>query len=256
MMRPPSEPANVKTHPIARDEGQARHRASCGAHPVMAKLNLLILTLICALLLPLRTRSQNDSAPPADAFLSLRTRDAHQNLTIVADPYLSASRYKKEVFGKKSFYDAGIIAIDVYLKNDNDLPIRVNPETMQLVVSQPDRDRQRLDSLTPEDVADRTLVTKSSNISGPRLPIPLPIPSSGSKHTKEWNEMTSTLGAIALGTDLIGPHSASHGFLFFDVSHDIGAIHYSHLYIPDLVFMTTHKALFFFEIDLADAPAK
>lgn len=221
----------------------------------MAKANPLLLILLCALLFPRGARSQNQSAPPADEAMSLRTRDAHQNLTIVADPYLSAQRYKKEVFGKKSPYEAGIIAIDVFLKNDNDLPIRVNPETMELVVSQPGRDRQRLGSLTPEDVADRTLVNINPKISGPSR-FPFPIPSNGSKHTKEWNEMTSTLRAIALGTDLVGPHSTTHGFLFFDVNHDVGAVHYSHLYIPDLTFMTTNKALFFFEIDLADAPAK
>lgn len=221
----------------------------------MAKTNSLLLMLICALLLPLGVHSQTQSATPADGPMSLRTRDAHQNLTIVADPYLTAQRYKKEAFGKKSPYDAGIIAIDVYFKNDNDLPIRVNPETMQLIVSQPGRDRQRLDCLTPDEVADRTLVTTSARISGPSR-LPFPIPSASSKHTKEWNEMTSALRALALGTDLVGPHSTTHGFLFFDLNHEFGAVHYSHLYIPDLVLMTTNKALFFFEIDFADAPAK
>src|ERR1035437_1149644 len=53
--------------------------------------------------------------------LTLRTRDAHQDLLIVADPYVSADRYKdKGTFGKKSPYEAGIVAINVYFRNDND----------------------------------------------------------------------------------------------------------------------------------------
>ena len=38
-----------------------------------------------------------------------------------------------------------------------------------------------------------------------------------------------------------------------EFSQNVDAIHNSHLYIPDLTFMTDNKALFFFEIDLADA---
>lgn len=182
--------------------------------------------------------------------MSLRTRDVHEGLTIVADPYMRASRYSKDVFGKKSFYAAGIVAIDVYFRNDNNVPIRLNPETIQLVISQPGQDRQRLGPLSAEDVADRTLLTANSNIRAHR-PFPFPEPSSG--HSKDWVEMTTTLRSVALGTDVLPPHATTHGFIFFDMNHDFDAIRNSHIYIPDLAFMTDNKALFFFEIDLADA---
>jgi hypothetical protein len=207
--------------------------------------------LTIALLLPSGAWGQSASPDP----MSLRTRDAHQNLTIVADPYLRAERYKREVFGKESPYAAGIVAIDVYFKNDNDLPVRINPETIQLVISQPDQDRQRLGALSPEEVADRALLTGDANVRAPRR-FPLPGSSSGSKRGKDWTEMSTALRSVALGTDVLAPHSTTHGFLFFDMNHDPDAIRYSHLYIPDLAFMTDHKALFFFEIDLADAPRR
>jgi hypothetical protein len=212
--------------------------------------------LAFAMLAPLGALAQAPSPPaaPTDP-MSLPTRDAHQNLTIVADPYMKADRYKKEIFGKDSFYNAGIIAIDVYFRNENDVPIRVNPETIQLIISAPGQDRQRLGILAPEDVADRTLLTANSNIRQHR-PFPFPSPSSGSGHSKDWMEMTTTLHSVALGTDILPPHATTHGFLFFDMNHDFGAIHYSHLYIPDLDFMTDHKALFFFEIDLAGARSR
>jgi len=207
--------------------------------------------LVIAMLLPLGARAQ--TAPPDP--MSLITRDAHQGLTIVADPFLKAERYKKEIFGKDSFYAAGIVAIDVYFRNDNNSPIRLNPDTIELVISQPGQDRQRLGALSPEDVADRTLLKAHSNIRAPR-PFPIPGASSGSGHSKDWVQMTTTLHSVALGTDLLQPHATTHGFLFFDLNHDFGAIHNAHLYIPDLSFMIDKKALFFFEIDLADAPMR
>ena len=193
------------------------------------------------------------SAPPDP--MSLRTRDAHQDLIIVADPYLKVDRYNKEVFGKNSFYAAGIIAIDTYFRNDNNVPIRLNTGTIQLVISSPGLERQRLGMLSPEEVADRTLLTANSNIRAHR-PFPFPGSGSSSGHSKDWVEMTTTLRSVVLGTDVLPPHATTHGFLFFDLNHDFGAIHYSHLYIPDLAFMTDNKALFFFEIDLAEAPSR
>jgi len=208
-----------------------------------------ILTIV--VFFPLSAAGQ--SAPPDP--MSLRTRDAHQDLTIVADPYIRAARYSKEVFGKDSFYAAGIIAIDVFFRNDNSVPIRLNTGTIELVISQPGQDRQRLGALSPEEVADRTLLTANSNIRA-RRPFPFPGSSSGSGHSKDWTEMTTTLRSVALGTDVLPPHATTHGFLFFDLNHDFGAIRNSHLYIPDLAFMTDNKALFFFEIDLADVPSR
>ena len=68
--------------------------------------------------------------------------------------------------------------------------------------------------------------------------------------------MTTTLRSVALGTDVLPPHATTHGFIFFDLNHDFSAIHNSHLYIPDLSFMTDKKALFFFEIDFGEAASK
>jgi hypothetical protein len=207
--------------------------------------------LIFVMLLPVGALAQSAPADP----MTLHTRDTHQDLAIIADPYLKADRYKKETFGKDSFYNAGIIAIDVYFKNDNNAPIRLNGDTIELIISQPDHDRQRLGPLSPEEVADRTLLKAESNIREHR-PFPFPGTGSGSGHSKDWVQMTTALHAVALGTDVLPPHATTHGFLFFDLNHQFDAIHNSHLYIPDLAFMTDKKALFFFEIDLASSPQR
>jgi hypothetical protein len=68
--------------------------------------------------------------------------------------------------------------------------------------------------------------------------------------------MTGALRSVALGTDVLPPHATTHGFLFFDMNHNFAAIRNTHLYIPDLAFMTDNKALFFFEVDLANTRSR
>jgi len=183
---------------------------------------------------------------------SLRTRDAHQDLLIVADPYIAADRYK-DIFGKHSPYAAGIIAIEVYFRNDNSMPIRLNLNTIRLAISLPGVERQRLEPLSPEDVADRTLLKGGSAPKGQR---PFPFPNSGNGKSKAWNEMDVMLRSVAVSSDVLPPLGTTHGFLFFDMNHDFEAIRHAHLYIPDLAFMTNNTALFFFEIDLGIASTK
>ena len=183
---------------------------------------------------------------------SLRTRDSHQNLTISADPYLTPERYKG-AFGKKSPFEAGIVAIHVYFQNDNDVPIRINPGTLELVISEPGQERQHLGALSAEEVANRTLLHTRV---GRGIHFPLPGSVSEPRPSKDWTEMVDLLHSVGMSTDVFPPHALTHGFIFFDMNHDFEAIHNSRLYIPDLIFMTDKKALFFFEIDLADAPLK
>jgi len=197
---------------------------------------------------PLALMAQSAPVDP----LTLPAQDQHENLLIAADPYVSASRYEKEQFGKKSPYEAGIIAIDVYFRNDNDAPIRLNLNSMRLVVAPPDMERQQLEALSAEEVTDRTILDAHANPTIRRLPLPLPGAKSGKG--KAWDEMATTLRSVALSTDILPPHATTHGFVFFDLDHQFNAIRHSQLYIPDLSFMTNHKALFFFEIELGQKP--
>jgi len=214
---------------------------------------MLLRILTSLLLVPLGAWAQSAPTDP----LTLRTRDAHQDLLIIADPYISANRYDKDHFGKKSPYDAGIVAIDVYFHNDNDKPIRLNFDTIQLICSPPGEERQRLGPLSPEDVADRTLLNAPhANPSATHRPFPFPSSGTSTGKGKAWNEMVTTLQSVALSTDVLPPKATTHGVLFFDMNHNFDVIRQSHLYIPDLAFMADNKALFFFEIDLAETPKR
>jgi hypothetical protein len=65
--------------------------------------------------------------------------------------------------------------------------------------------------------------------------------------------MVDLLRTVVLGTDVLPPHATTHGIFFFDVNHDFDAVRDSQLYVPDLIYMTDHKALFYFEVDLGEA---
>lgn len=213
--------------------------ARISRYSMLARIGLLI----CALgFVTAGAMAQTDPA-------SLPARDSHQGLLIAANPYISANRYK-EKFGKHTPYDGGILAIELFFRNDNDSPIRVNLKTMQLLVSAPGGSRQRLDPLSPEEVAD--LVLAKPKDPSPRIPIPR-VGAPRKSHDKDWDEFAGTLRSAALATDLLPPHATTHGFVYFDVDHHYDWLSTSRFDVPDLTFMTGNKALFFFQIDLAPA---
>lgn len=181
---------------------------------------------------------------------SLPARDAHEGLLIAADPYQDAARYKAR-FGKKNPYEAGIVAIEVFFRNDNDKPIQVDRDRIRLLVTLPESERQRLEPLDMEDVVDRILNPGGPNPTVPRRPFPRRVPKAG--RSKDWKELEASLRAVALEADILPPRSMMHGFLFFDLNHRYEWLPHARLYLPDLKFLGNRQALFYFEVDLAVA---
>ncbi len=183
----------------------------------------------------------NASIDPA----TLPARDVHQGLLVAANPYTSAEQYKAR-FGKRTPYDGGILAIEVFFRNDNDLPIRINLKTMQLLAGAPGEARQHLDALSPEEVADRVMLKPKE----PRRTLPIPHLSPPPKHDKNWEEFAGNVRAAALATDLIPPHATAHGFVYFDIDRHYDWLTNARFDVPDLAFMNNPKPIFFFDIDL------
>jgi hypothetical protein len=191
-------------------------------------------------------RAQNDPA-------SLPARDVHQGLLVAVNPYLSAERYKAK-FGKHTPYEAGIVALEVFFRNDNDVPLRLDLKTVRLLIGAPGESRQRLDPLSPEDVADRVLLKPSKDPSQQRPRIPLPgTVGRGSGRDKNWEEFAATLRSAAMSTDVLPPRGTTHGFFYFDINRRFDLLSEARFDVPDLVFMLDKKPLFFFQIDLAPA---
>lgn len=184
---------------------------------------------------------------------SLPAKDAHQSVLVAADPYVSADRYKARFSGKHTPYEGGILALEIYARNDNDKPIRINLDTVSLLVSAPGQARQTLGALSPEEVADRVLLKRQKDPRPPRLPLPLPGGIRNTGKGKEWEAFATELSSVALSSDVLPPNATVHGFFYFDIDHHYDWLANARFELPDLEFMLDKKALFFFEVDLAPA---
>ena len=205
---------------------------------------------IAPLLLGLLFAAQSVSPASAQQLdpASLPAHDSHQGLLVAVDPFTSAARYKDK-FGKRTPYDAGILALDVYFRNDGGVPVRVNLATIRLLMGEPGGSRQHLEPLSSNEVADAVLLKPAKEPSARRFPVP----GSGVKppRDKNWEAFASVVRSSALSTEVIAPHSTAHGLFYFDVNHHYDWLSNARFEVPDLSFMLDNKALFFFEIDLA-----
>ena len=181
---------------------------------------------------------------------SLPARESHQGVTVAAKPMLGEAAYRSQ-FGGRTPYEAGILALEVFFRNDNDKPIRVNLTAMRLLVSRPGESLQRIAPLSAEEVANRVLLQVPSDPRRPRLPLPGRVPNTG--RDKNWQELSARLQAAGVNSDIVGPKATVRGFLYFDVNHHYDWLSSARLDVPDLAFMLNNEALFFFQVDLAPA---
>jgi len=183
---------------------------------------------------------------------SMPAKDTHDNVTIAADPYQEEARYK-ERFGKKNPYKVGILAVEVFIRNENDKPIRVNLENVRLLLAVPGAERQRLRPLRVEDVVDGILNKGGQKSNKPRVPIPIPGRGPSTGRGKDWDELETIMRSVAYENDILPPRSTVKGIFFFDMDGHYDWVEYARLYVPDLEFMHNHQGLLYFEVDLAPA---
>jgi hypothetical protein len=192
-------------------------------------------------------------APPTPNPGALAARDLHQGLLIAADPYLTSDRSEQK-FGKKHPYAAGLLAIDVYLRNDTNDPLQFRLETIELTIAVPRGPKERLEPLDAEGAAQQIIMPQGPKVGGRRMPFP---GTSGSKgKNKNVTKMADSLRPQMLSGDVVPPHAIIHGFLFFDVSGHFDLISQASLYVPDVHRIPSRESLFFFEVDLAPAARK
>ena len=192
--------------------------------------------------------TKNSSSGEAQLGASL-PHDRHGGLSVSADSYADAAR-AKEKFGKANPVPAGILPVEVFLSNETNLPIHIDLSTIQLVVRPPESRRQDIDSLTPAAVANA--IAHPEGASAPHAPR---FPTIGIQmgNDKKVNQLTNLLQPLSLDADVVPPMGTIHGFLFFDLSHDMALAENASLYVPDAAIMPLNKALMFFEVSLAKA---
>lgn len=176
-------------------------------------------------------------------------------MTIGIDPWTVATRYK-ERFPKKSPFAKGVIALQVSFRNDTDESIRVDTAHIRLLLQLNEDERQELEPLTADEVADVVLLKSSGkDPTARRVPLPIPIGRNPPSRDKNWIEFRDTCQNAALPSPIVAAHSTMVGLLYFDLMGEVELLQSARLYVPNLTTMSTKQALSFFDIALGHGSA-
>lgn len=172
-------------------------------------------------------------------------KDAHQDFVVAAQAYGEAAQ-SKEKFGKGADpYPAGLLAVDVYFRNDMKYPVHVDLSTIRLDVDDPNGQKFHLEALRLAQAANDIAHPK-----GPATPtarrLPIPFPSGNSKQ----REVMDKLRPFTLQSDIVPPGGTIHGCVFFDVSHRFDLVPHATLYVPDVKSVASDTGLIYFEVAL------
>jgi hypothetical protein len=206
--------------------------------------NLAVALSFLFVLLMAATLGSAQQAPLKTASL-----ESHEGLTISAQPWTDSALYK-EKFPKKSPYAAGVLAVQVSFRNDSDQSLRVNLERIRLTVLVDSDNRQEVQALTADQLADEVLKPAAKDPTAKRkLPIPVGGGSSGGRD-KHWTELQRQAQDAGVPSSVVAAHSTVQGLLYFDLQSQFDLLQTAHLYIPDVTEMKQNRALTYFDIDL------
>jgi hypothetical protein len=202
----------------------------------------------------LQAQNSDSSPAPAKGPVPLRAaiQDAHEGLTIGIEPWTQASRYK-EKFPKKSPFSKGIVALHLSLRNDNDHALKVNLQSVRLLVQIDEDNRQELVPLSADDVADvMMLKNNGKDPTAKRNPLPLPLPGGMPKGTRDanWTEMRDACQNAGMPTSVIAAHGTVEGLIYFDLRGEVDLLQSAHFYLPNVVNMADNQPLSYFDIGL------
>ena len=191
-------------------------------------------------------QEQPAPAPPAPT-ATIPAHDHHEGLTVSAEPCADAAK-AEQIFGKQNPYKGGLLALEVTFHNETPQPMRVTMNTIRLEIGASGEVRDKVESLTPRQVARLIIYSGGS----PDVTTKRRLPTVNTPtHDKKVDKLTEELRPFALDADVIPPMATIHGYLFFDVDHDFALVPDAMLYIPDIKIVAGNKALMFFEIPLA-----
>ncbi|HTA56727.1 MAG TPA: hypothetical protein VK805_01130 [Candidatus Baltobacteraceae bacterium] len=212
-------------------------------YSLMKKLLAVVVVVVLGILLG-RVAPGQESKPLRTSIL-----DSHEGVTIGVEPWTQASRYK-EKFPKKSPFAAGIVALKLSIRNDNDEAVKLTLRRIRLLVQLDQDNKQELEALTADDVADAVLLRQNGkDPTARRLPIPLPINRPKPTRDKNWEEFHGDVQNAGIPSGVIGAHSTMEGLVYFDLRGEWDLLQTARLYVPDLQKMTSQQAILYFDID-------
>jgi len=180
-------------------------------------------------------------------------QESHEGVTIIVDPWTTASRYK-EKFSKKSPYSAGVIALHVTFRNDTAESIRIDLQHIRLTVLLSEDNRQELDPLTADDVADVVILKNNGkDPTSKRIPIPIPLGKPPVQRDKNWTEFRDACQNAAVPSTVLAAHGGLEGLVYYDLRGEVELLQSARLYVPNLTVMSTKQPLLYFDIPLGVA---
>jgi hypothetical protein len=203
------------------------------------------------LLLGIGFAVESQSVPQSSKPMRSAISDSHEGMTVGVDPWTTASRYK-EKFSKKSPFSGGVVALQVSFRNENEKGVKVNLQRIRLIVQVDEDNRQELDPLSPDDVADTVLLKASSGKDPTARRLPLPVPVTKPKPTRDsnWTNLRDACQNAAIPSSVIGAHGSVEGLVYFDIRGEVDLLKTARLYVPNLLLMDTNQPISFFEIEL------
>jgi hypothetical protein len=178
--------------------------------------------------------------------------DSHEGMTIRIEPWTQASRYK-EKFPKKSPFTKGIVGIYVSFRNDNDHGVKVNLQSVRLIVQLSEDNRQQLAPLSAEDVADTVMLKDNGkDPTAKRNPLPIPLPTGGIKSQRDgnWTTLRDACENAGIPTSIIAGHDTVAGLIFFDLRGELDLLQNAHVYFPNIMSMGDNQPLSYFDVAL------
>jgi len=224
----------------------------------MRNILAFLLLSVAAATLEAQSTDSNASATKSPGPQHAVVKDSHEGVTIGIEPWTVASRYK-EKFPKKSPFSKGIVAIHVSFRNDNDYGLKVNLQSIRLLVQTDEDHRQEVAPLSPDDVADAVVLKDNGkDPTSRRSPIPFPIPSTGPKTTrdKNWATLRDACQDASLPSSVVGGHSTVEGLVYFDIRGELDLLQNAHMYFPNIVSMGDNQAISYFDIALGHDSAE
>jgi len=181
--------------------------------------------------------------------------DSHEGMTVGVDPWTTASRYK-EKFSKKSPFSGGVVALYVSFRNESDKSVKVDLQRMRLLVQVSEDEKQELEPLSADDVADTVLLKPSTkDPTARRLPLPVPVPKPKSGRDSNWTNFRDACQNAAVPSSVVASHSTLEGLVYFDIRGEVDLLQTARFYVPNLVRIGDNQLISYFDIGLGHSPS-
>jgi hypothetical protein len=196
--------------------------------------------------------AQSQTQGPQASVTRGAANDSHEGVTISVEPWTHAANYK-EKFPKKSPFTGGVAALHVTIRNNSEESVKVDFQHIRLLLVLDEENRQELEPLTADDVADTVLLKGGKDPTQRRNPLPMPIGKPNPSRDKNWTEFRDTCQNAGMPSPVVAAGAAMDGLVYFDLRSEWDLLKSAKLYVPNLMTMSTKTPLSYFEIDLGKA---